>query len=189
LNVHPGDVAEYLESQLADLRAQIDAEPDLGVSEFEFSASDWRLKIRFVKRERSIVRVGVPSELVGPGGAQVQGIFEAPDLGAPARERELILSMNCQNLDGQPPSAELLTADGAPLPAGEWPREMGNQGIVRQGHPDVDRPFFCRPGLREYHSHPQHEDEPWDAYREAWPLTKTAMQLLWDLHRRWTFSS
>jgi hypothetical protein len=187
--VHPGDVAEYLDGQLVDLRAGIDADPDLGVREVDFLASEWQLNIRFVKCERPIVRVGVPSDLVGPGGVQVQGIFEAPDLGAPAQERELILSMNCEDLDGQPPSAELLNADGSPLAAGEWPREMGNQGIVRQGHPSFDRPFFCRPGLREYHSHPQHEDEPWDRYREAWPLTKTVIQLLRDLHRRWTFSS
>lgn len=32
-------------------------------------------------------------------------------------------------------------------------------------HPDTKLPFFCMRGFREYHSHPQHTDDPWDRYR------------------------
>jgi hypothetical protein len=32
-------------------------------------------------------------------------------------------------------------------------------------HPDTGFPFVCLRGFREYHTHPQHTDDPWEQYR------------------------
>ena len=61
--------------------------------------------------------------------------------------------------------------------------EQGGQGIVH-GHRDYGRPFFCRPGTHEFHSHTQHADEPWDLHRPTRTLDQIAIDLLVDLQRR-----
>lgn len=52
-------------------------------------------------------------------------------------------------------------------------------------HPMYHRPFFCRRGLREYHSHEQHEEDPWAAWRDALSLRTIVLELLGDLRVRW----
>jgi len=135
-----------------------------------------------------MVQAIMPSQLLGPGGGGVQFDVSVPDLGARPVTREVILKMGCDDFDGQPPTAELLRDDASPLPPDEWPRDLADQGIVRGHQIYGDRPFFCRPGLREFHTHPQHEDEPWDRYREALPLSQIALGLLVDLRKRWMLS-
>lgn len=183
--MHPADVAEYVGEQVEDLRARFESGPDLGVRGVSLNGSE--LLIRFTKRERALVKHAVPSALKGPGGSDVQIVYDVPDLGAKPQERELIVRFGCEDFDGQPPTAELLLADGKPLPGAQWPRDMANGGII-QGHPHYGRHFFCRPGLREFHTHPQHEDQPWDKYRESMPLPAIVIGLLTDLRKRWTLN-
>lgn len=33
-------------------------------------------------------------------------------------------------------------------------------------HPECGRLFLCMPGVREYHSHPEHTNDPWDNHRK-----------------------
>jgi hypothetical protein len=128
----------------------------------------------------------------------------------PLVERELILRCDAAGYDAQPITAELLLRDGRPLPRGQWPKEigvggldaldlpeggaalprvrvahaLGPQAIIRE-HQDYDRPFFCRRGLREYHSHSQHENNPWDRHRESIRIYDIVPELLADLQTRW----
>ena len=39
--------------------------------------------------------------------------------------------------------------------------EGGAQNLLVGGHPDTGRPFLCIPGVRQYHSHPQHTGDSW----------------------------
>ena len=43
----------------------------------------------------------------------------------------------------------------------DWPK---GPGIVER-HYATGKPFVCRPGVREFHSHIQHGDQPWDKFR------------------------
>lgn len=43
--------------------------------------------------------------------------------------------------------------------------EGGAQNLIVGGHPDTGRQFLCIPGVRQYHSHPQHTGDPWLLHR------------------------
>jgi hypothetical protein len=101
-----------------------------------------------------------------------------------SRTRRLILRLGLDSFDLLAPTATLLAEAGDPLPAAQWPTSFAGGGIVTD-HPVYHRPFFCRRGLREYHTHPQHEDDPWAAWRDALPLHAIALELLGDLRVRW----
>lgn len=185
--MHPDDVAEHVTAEVEELQAGLHEREELGVRRVEL-IDRFELRIGLTKSERALVEGTIPSGILGPDGGGVQFNVSVPDLGAKPIEREVILRMNCEDFDGQPPTAELLREDGSPLPPEEWPRDLANQGIIRGHQIYGERPFFCRPGLREYHTHPQHEDEPWDRYREALSLPQIALGLLVDLRQRWVLS-
>lgn len=42
----------------------------------------------------------------------------------------------------------------------------GPRDVLIDTHPDTDQPFLCVPGIREYHTHPQHTGDSWLLYRE-----------------------
>lgn len=44
----------------------------------------------------------------------------------------------------------------------EGPREL-----LVHSHPDTNRPFFCVPGTRQYHDHPQHSGDSWLLHRRT----------------------
>lgn len=186
--MHPLDVADLLRQEVERLGDQIAQEAALRaeapVLALEPSPT---ITVAFAKVERARLQETVPLGMLGPGGGalarQVQGI----DLSSKT-ERRLILQLGCEDYDGQPPTAQLLSSDGTPLPAEQWPKDLIRQGII-DGHRDYNRPFFCRPGLREYHTHPQHEDDPWDRHREALRLHAITLNLLHDLQARWMLST
>jgi hypothetical protein len=41
----------------------------------------------------------------------------------------------------------------------------GAQNVLVGGHPDTGRPFLCFPGIRQYHTHPQHTGDSWLLHR------------------------
>jgi hypothetical protein len=43
----------------------------------------------------------------------------------------------------------------------------GPRDVLVDGHPSTDLPFLCVPGIREYHSHPQHSGDDWLLHRPA----------------------
>jgi hypothetical protein len=201
--VHPDDVADYVADAVAELERRV-GETDLPIDELELrDRIELRLRLRLRSHGAVTVLTGpMPGPIaipVAPGGAPLpagaglligpsvvaQQQMNVPDLGT-LKSRELILRVDCSDFDGQPPVAELLTTDGAPLPPGEWPHDPREQGIIH-GHPKYDRPFFCRRGLREYHEHPQHEDDPWDRWRDGMPLYQIVLGVVIDLRDRFTF--
>ena len=172
--MHPGDVAPLVREAADELRARTDARPELGVAGVELS-EDLVLCVRFETATSEAVE-GV--QLAG-------GTLSVPIIGTRRRE-EFILELNCADWDSQPPTAELLDATGVPLPNERWPEDRSGRGIVL-GHPLYGaRKFFCRPGTREFHTHPQHEDNPWDRHRESMTLDGIVLGLLRDLTHRWT---
>jgi hypothetical protein len=180
--VHPADVAVFVADRVEDLRSAVATYPELGVTRISLEDSV-QLYINFIKEDRQVVQQAVLSGVVGARGDQLSRIFEVPLIGAPRATRELILHMDCTDFDSLPPSANLLLPDRTQLPDDQWPA-LGPGGIIR-GHRDYNRPVFCRRGLREYHSHFQHEDDPWDRHREGLQLTAIALGLLDALKHRW----
>lgn len=43
----------------------------------------------------------------------------------------------------------------------------GPRDALVDGHPDTGQPFLCLPGVREYHSHPQHSGDLWLLHRRS----------------------
>jgi hypothetical protein len=183
--VHPDYVAELVQREFVDLRAGV-AAADLPIEEVRLR-DPTRIEIEFTARQREaeVVLAGLITPGAAPGQFQQPG-FRVPLLGR-EHTRRLVLAVGCENWDGTPPTAELLLPDGSPLPEGEWPQDYVNRGIVI-GHPEYDRKFFCRPGFREYHSHPVHKDDPWDEHREGFSLSQLLLGLVTDLTKRWTLA-
>lgn len=67
-----------------------------------------------------------------------------------------------------PPPLHLLRVIGqsAPAPAGPGAQviEMNVQPYLQASAQDAI-PFFCTPGVREYHAHPGHSGDSWDLHR------------------------
>lgn len=184
--MHPDDVAECVGDEVERLRVEVAQAPQLNVSAVLLE-DDLELYVTFAKTERPRARVEVPAKVLGPGGQQVTSLVEGLDLSRTTR-RELVLHSNCARYDFDPPTAELLLPDRTPLPREQWPHDLARAGLVH-GHRDYDRPFFCREGLREYHTHPEHDDNPWDVHRESLRLHRVVLGLLDDLQHRWVLSS
>lgn len=45
--------------------------------------------------------------------------------------------------------------------------EEGPRDLVVHSHPETNRPFFCVPGIRQYHDHPQHSGDSWLLHRQT----------------------
>lgn len=180
--MHPADVAEHVADSFAVLRDRLRDTPGLA-SGPPVLENDIKVYVPFDNEQRQLVEHSLDTGFAMPGGQTVVHVHQVPLLGT-ATVRQLLLHMDLTDYDGQPPTAELLLPDRTPLPPHEWPKSIGGQGIIL-GHQAYDRPFFCRRGLREYHSHPQHEDDPWDKYREAMSLDGIVVELLHDLRNRW----
>lgn len=73
------------------------------------------------------------------------------------------------NFDLWPPSVEFIdpfTGEHAPPPVQALvDTDEGPRDLVVHSHPDSNRPFFCVPGIRQYHDHPQHSGDSWLLHR------------------------
>lgn len=180
--MHSDDVAELVAEEFSQF---VERAEDVGGLDHERIKLVDRTKIyvpfEVTHSESELVAVG-PALLL-PGGGARQESRHIPILGRSVT-RDLVLHLDCRDFDGQPPTAELLRPDRDPLPPEQWPKDPTARGIVT-GHPNYARPFFCRPELREYHEHPQHEDDPWDKHREGMSLCSLILGLLHDLRHRW----
>jgi hypothetical protein len=173
--VHPADVALLVAASVEELRERLEAQPGLAVRAVELT-DDVDLSIRFE----------IATSEGAPGLAGMAAGPAVPIIGT-RRTEEFILHLDCGDWDSQPPTAELRDDQDTLLSNDRWPHDRRERGIV-QGHPLYgDRKFFCRPGIREFHTHPQHEDQPWDAIREGMTLHGIVLGLLYDLTHRWTF--
>jgi hypothetical protein len=179
--MHPDDVARHIDASVDALRAAVGAQSDTAVTKIELDSPE--LHIHYVV-ETHESQLAQGAGLV-VGNRFVGQVFNAPIFGS-ARSEEFVLALDLTDYDSQPPTAELLQTDGTSLPRERWPKDIQGGGIVPD-HPDWrHRPFFCRPGTREYHSHPQHEDDPWDRHREGMSLSNFVLSLIHDLTTRFT---
>jgi len=180
--VHPGDVARHIDESVDALRNAVDRLPASSIIGIEHHGVDLHVHYE-ADVSASTVGTAAPDLLIGHqlGGT----MYNVPIIGSRRRE-QFILALDLTDFDSQPPTAELLSDDRTPLPRARWPRDPEGQGIVPNHRLWPHRPFFCRPGTREFHTHPQHEDEPWDAYREGMSLTGVVLPLVHDLTTRWT---
>lgn len=75
------------------------------------------------------------------------------------------------NFDVEPPSVEFInpfTGEYAPPPVQALvDTDEGPRDLVVHSHPDTNRPFFCVPGIRQYHEHPQHSGDDWLLHRDS----------------------
>lgn len=179
--MHPDDCAEFVAEEFDALQRALSARPELQIKE---SRLEDRFQIHLLTRVRRFGTMGAfaQSGLLLPGGQRLQQAINVPDLSA-RQERLLIIHADCDDFDGQPPLVDLLNPEGAPLAPLDWPKDNHSRGIVAN-HPLYKRPFFCRPGVREYHEHPQHEDDPWDRHREGYSLHRSLLSIVADLQTR-----
>lgn len=81
------------------------------------------------------------------------------------------IRLNFDNYDLWPPSLTFIDPmTGQPvLPVISAPErdQRGEPRNVLLGHPITKQPFLCLPGLREYHSHPQHSGDDWLLHRTS----------------------
>jgi hypothetical protein len=194
--MHPEDVQELLVEQVAELKRMLGDLSELDVNTVELVGTDILISQTVAHTAVTDVPPALALQLSGaktlliaaPGGGVVQQVVsvpqKVPDLSRITSD-ELLLRVGCDDFDGQPPLAELLRpSDRTPLPGPEWPTDPSGRGIV-DGHPLYKRKFFCRPGFREFHSHPEHQDTPWDAIRHQSSIGGLLIPLLNDLKTRW----
>jgi hypothetical protein len=180
--VHPRLVAAFIDDSVAGLRERLGG-TDLPIVSVDLDLDVPELRVVFDHHERETVVADALTGLLSADGQHYAQKQRVPLLGGARRSRRLQLRMNVEQFDFKAPTAELLDEHGNPLAPDAWPQSWLGRGIVEQ-HPAYSRPFFCRPGLREYHEHHQHEDEPWAKWREVLPLQMIVVGLLGDMRER-----
>jgi hypothetical protein len=183
--MHPEHVAAFVREEVEILRARA-ADSELPIADIALEHdAELFVTVEMVRRPSLPTRNPDGTIPLGAGVLNAGVLYEnVPDLSKPAEHLTRILYCDLTDFDSQPPTAELLAADRSPLPFIDWPSDLKNGGIV-DGHKDWPRPWFCRPGFREYHTHPEHEDRPWDEIRgDGAPLHGLVLGLVADLTDR-----
>lgn len=182
--MHPVETRAYVHGVVRDLRQRLSDRPDLRVVDIDLDIGGPGVYVAFDHEDYITAGVVERSPLLLSGGQRIRRNVRVPLLGEGHRVRRLVLHLGLDGYDLLAPTANLLTDQREPLHSGEWPKSFDGRGIV-QDHPRYGRPFFCRRGIREYHEHPQHEDDPWVRYRNGLPLHAIVVELLSDLRTRW----
>ncbi|MHB1863805.1 MAG: putative metal-binding protein [Gemmatimonadaceae bacterium] len=78
--------------------------------------------------------------------------------------------LSYDNYDIWPPSLTFIDAIGRlpialPHVQALQPGPTGPKNVLIAAHPETGLPFLCVPGIREYHTHPQHSGDSWLLYR------------------------
>lgn len=91
--------------------------------------------------------------------------------GQPIPAMTACVRVDFTNFDVWAPSVEFIdpfTGEYAPPPVQALvDTDEGPRDLVVHSHPDTNRPFFCVPGIRQYHEHPQHSGDSWLLHRET----------------------
>lgn len=81
------------------------------------------------------------------------------------------IRLTYENYDLWPPSLTFIDAftrePTKPHVRAVMPSEDGGRNVLIDAHPDTGQPFLCFPGIREYHTHPQHSGDSWLLHRAA----------------------
>lgn len=79
--------------------------------------------------------------------------------------------LDYSNYDLWPPAVEFIdpaSGEFAPPPVPAIvPTPEGPRNLLVGSHPETRRPFFCVPGVRQYHEHPQHSGDSWLLHRAS----------------------
>ena len=136
-------------------------------------------KLLRVERRGTLLVAEVPRVMYAAGA---YGSTLVPLLGH-RQESSIVLALGCDNYDTDPPSLTYMAnwETTQELPFKDWPK--GGIGVVQQ-HPVTGKPFLCRPGVREFHTHFQHGDEPWDKYRGHIRPRDLLLSIAKDLHSK-----
>jgi hypothetical protein len=143
-----------------------------------------RLEAEYIRRGWWLIQAEFPEIFV---------VFGLPQLKPPGVAFGVLLDFT--NYDFWAPSARLVNPfDRQPYKPSELPTlmprltpqpHMGGailpQNLV-QVYGEEDEPFICVPGLREYHLHPAHTNDPWEPRRGKGEGT-----LYWVLDQFWQF--
>jgi hypothetical protein len=78
----------------------------------------------------------------------------------PREDGGVAIRLDGTRYDAEPFRMTVVGSDGGKLPAKQWPGEL-----FHAIHPVLRRPFACVRGTYEYHCHPTHAADAWDAYR------------------------
>ena len=81
----------------------------------------------------------------------------------PRSQRRVGFRFACDGWDQEPPSLALFDPPtGAELSWNQWPK---GGWLAHHPHPVTGRPALCLPGIREYHTHTSHLNDPFINYR------------------------
>lgn len=148
-------------------------------------ATYWRHASDFISRGWWIVRSDYPS---------VTAVFGVNQLKPQTVRFAAVLDF--QNFDLWPPSVHLVDpftlvrykASQLPTrmprltPQAQFPGAPLMQQDLVQAYDDNDPPFVCLPGVREYHFHPAHTNDPWEVHRSS-----GEGRLVWILEKLWEY--
>jgi hypothetical protein len=140
-------------------------DPDVTRLKFEHELELWREQSAVYRRRGWLLLAeGELAVDIGFIGRLPIGPQTMPALSAAVR-------IDFTNYDLWPPSVEFidpLTGQYAPpqvqalVGTAQDPRDL-----VVHSHPETSRPFFCVPGIRQYHDHPQHSGDSWLLHRQT----------------------
>lgn len=140
-------------------------DPEVTRRKFERELELWREQ-EGVYRRRGWLMLGQHELSVDVGF-----LGRLPVGGQPIPAMSACVRIDFTNYDLEPPSVEFidpLTGDytSPPVQALVGTAEDPHDLVVHS-HPETNRPFFCVPGIREYHNHPQHSGDPWLLHRQS----------------------
>ena len=78
----------------------------------------------------------------------------------PRADGGIAIRLDGENYDSEPFRVTVVDRDGIELPSSQWPGQL-----FHSVHPVLQKAFACVRGAFEYHCHPSHTNESWDAYR------------------------
>jgi hypothetical protein len=140
-------------------------DPEVTRRKFERELELWRGQ-EATYRRRGWIMLGQGDRTVDVGF-----LGRLPVGGQPIPAMSACVRIDFTNFDVWPPSVEFIdpfTGDYAPPPVQALiETDEGPRDLVVHSHPDTGRPFFCVPGIRQYHEHPQHSGDSWLLHRQS----------------------
>lgn len=178
--MHPADVADLVLDQYQRLVDRLSELREMGAGELTLEG-DHHIYLQLDHTGYKTEALALPTGLhaAGDRGVLLRN-WNVPVLGT-GTSTVLVLCVDAEQYNRVPPRVELLNTERQSMPLAEWPAGRKRGGIVEE-HPNLGRPFFCRPGTYGYHTHPAHVDDPWAKHREGLNLDEFVVRLVADLH-------
>lgn len=179
-----GEIAILASGEQGEAPPPVLVDPSLSEAKLARQLSDWEAN-RSVYEERGWLLLGHEELRVEVGFTARLPVGQFQDLVAVP----LAARIGFENYDLWPPSVKLidpLTRRWLQLPR-VAALDFGNldatgvpTNLFVGGHPQTGHVFFCVPGVREYHNHPEHSGEDWLLYRgEGFGTLVQICELLW----------